>query len=196
MSLLSDIQNWFKINCNGDWEHEYGVHISTIDNPGWCLKVDLTNTALDGTFFSKKKNNNPEDWYTVKTENNEFIAYGDPNKLEELVEIFLSYLRSELKKSKLTYTLYISLGKYEDIEVWRPIEGRMVDINEFEIESCPVFDIQDLKVRNIEDLDKISFDQVKDITVVKEGDLVTCKLINFFDYPALIIDNKCSRNSK
>ncbi len=31
---LAWLLNWFYKQCEGDWEHENGVEIGTIDNPG------------------------------------------------------------------------------------------------------------------------------------------------------------------
>ena len=43
---LTWLQAWYATQCDGDWEHDYGVSIQTLDNPGWHLSVDLTETAL------------------------------------------------------------------------------------------------------------------------------------------------------
>jgi hypothetical protein len=45
---LKQLQNWFSSQCDGDWEHNFGFTIETIDNPGWSLEVDLNNTEFDG----------------------------------------------------------------------------------------------------------------------------------------------------
>ena len=29
--------NWFQDHCDGDWEHSSGIHLETLDNPGWAL---------------------------------------------------------------------------------------------------------------------------------------------------------------
>ena len=34
--------DWYLSQCNGDWEHAYGVKIDTLDNPGWTLEVEDT----------------------------------------------------------------------------------------------------------------------------------------------------------
>ncbi|OAX48412.1 hypothetical protein gpAD87_09590 [Paenibacillus sp. AD87] len=44
MNTLKWLQNWYLENCNGDWEHSYGVKIDTVDNPGWSVEIDLTDT--------------------------------------------------------------------------------------------------------------------------------------------------------
>ncbi len=40
------LQRWYLGQCDGEWEHGYGVSIDTIDNPGWRLRVELADTAL------------------------------------------------------------------------------------------------------------------------------------------------------
>ena len=41
-NLIHWIEKWYKGNCNGDWEHSYGITIETLDNPGWDFTIDLT----------------------------------------------------------------------------------------------------------------------------------------------------------
>lgn len=50
--ILIWIQDWYEAQCDGDWEHDYGVEINTLDNPGWMVKVDLTGTSLEGASFA------------------------------------------------------------------------------------------------------------------------------------------------
>lgn len=47
------IQKWYQAQCNGDWEHSYGIIIETIDNPGWSITIDLETTELEGKTFKK-----------------------------------------------------------------------------------------------------------------------------------------------
>lgn len=46
MNVLQEIQSWYISNCNGDWEHSFGVSIDTLDNPGWSVRIDLADTGL------------------------------------------------------------------------------------------------------------------------------------------------------
>lgn len=46
MEDLKWIENWYLKNCDGNWEHSYGVEIGNIDNPGWYIKIDLKETYL------------------------------------------------------------------------------------------------------------------------------------------------------
>lgn len=48
MDMTEWLIDWYRSECNGDWEHAYGIQIDTIDNPGWSLKIDLLETSLEG----------------------------------------------------------------------------------------------------------------------------------------------------
>ena len=45
------LSDWYAAQCDGVWEHSYGVTIGTLDNPGWTVKVDLSGTQLAGRAF-------------------------------------------------------------------------------------------------------------------------------------------------
>ena len=35
VSIINWLEEWYVSNCDGDWEHTFGITINTIDNPGW-----------------------------------------------------------------------------------------------------------------------------------------------------------------
>lgn len=89
MEILGWIQNWFKDHCDGDWEHNFGIQITTIDNPGWDVEIDISNTSIANIHVPWILNEkNTQDWYGVKIENQKFNAAGDPEKLTFLLELF------------------------------------------------------------------------------------------------------------
>lgn len=45
--ILGWLQEWFSQQCDDDWEHENKIVITSTDNPGWMLTVDLSDTALE-----------------------------------------------------------------------------------------------------------------------------------------------------
>lgn len=54
---------WYSNQCDGDWEHEYGVRIGTLDNPGWRLRISLVGTELENKKFNEIKLERSEnDW--------------------------------------------------------------------------------------------------------------------------------------
>jgi hypothetical protein len=38
---LAWLMQWYLAQCNQDWEHEFGITIATLDNPGWGGPHDL-----------------------------------------------------------------------------------------------------------------------------------------------------------
>jgi hypothetical protein len=89
-SALALLQACYASQCNGEWEHSYGVKIDTIDNPGWSVKIDLawlTSVEIEGKEF--KLDNGDGDWMHCSVKNAMFHGYGDPFKLETIIIYFL-----------------------------------------------------------------------------------------------------------
>jgi len=87
---LAWLMEWYAKQCNGDWEHSYGIKIDTLDNPGWSIAIDI-----DGTNHDQIKNrpwqlveHSDKNWYGYKIENGKFEASGDPSKLDYLIQLF------------------------------------------------------------------------------------------------------------
>jgi Immunity protein 53 len=184
------LQNWVLNNCNGDWEHEYGVKIETTDNPGWSLKIDLTETPLENLFFSKTKNQIPNcnSWFDIKVEKNVFIGYG--SDLSELIEVFYKeFLLPNLQVSNFFFPIYAKIPN-SNPEVWRELIGRMVDINVFEITDIIDIDVKGLKVGKVEDFESVNFSKISTSIGWNIGDKVKCQLTQMYDYPTLVIVEK------
>ncbi len=97
--LLTWLEEWYTNNCNGDWEHSYGITIESTDNPGWCITIDLSETDLrDETLDYSLVETNQSDWYGIKIENSKFVACGDSRKLWFLLCEFRRFVNSISKK--------------------------------------------------------------------------------------------------
>jgi immunity protein 53 of polymorphic toxin system len=46
MTPIEFLQQWYAAHCDGGWEHQHGIKIGTLDNPGWRVTIDLTDTEL------------------------------------------------------------------------------------------------------------------------------------------------------
>ncbi|MEW1657997.1 Imm53 family immunity protein [Streptomyces sp. NPDC093707] len=44
---LSSLTAWYTSQCDGDREHEYGIRIETLDNPGWSVEIDRAAKARE-----------------------------------------------------------------------------------------------------------------------------------------------------
>ena len=91
MNTLNTLQNWYKSKCDGNWEHSFGLKIETIDNPGWNITIDLTDTDLEDLPEKQYEfiENSEDDWYGISIKNKIFSGAGDPSKLEFIINEFL-----------------------------------------------------------------------------------------------------------
>ncbi|OZV66877.1 immunity 53 family protein [Winogradskyella aurantia] len=89
MEILDWIQNWFKDNCDGEWEKNDIIQITTLDHPGWEVEIDISKTSVANLEIKWILNEiNRQDWYGVKVENQKFLAAGDTGKLTFLLNLF------------------------------------------------------------------------------------------------------------
>jgi len=92
-STLRRLEKWYIKNCNQEWEHTYGIEISNIDNPGWSVKIDLRETVLENKEFKEisYQHKDGNDWLVCKKEGDKYIGFCGPEKLEELLIVFLQW---------------------------------------------------------------------------------------------------------
>ncbi len=92
MEKLRKLQKWYFDHCNGEWEHQHGIRIGTIDNPGWSVEINLIGTRLENIIFkSIEIEKNEHDWLHCWVENKAFNAACGPSNLEEVLEIFFKW---------------------------------------------------------------------------------------------------------
>jgi len=99
---LSRLQNWYHSQCNGEWEHSWGITIGTLDNPGWSVEIDLIETQLNGAEFAghsygvgDDSDQSSDEWIDCRVEGEKFLGFGGPEKLEEIMTIFLDWADSD-----------------------------------------------------------------------------------------------------
>lgn len=86
---LLKLQKWYAAQCNGEWEHRYGITISTSDNPAWNVGIDLAGTTLEGAILPQyTEDNGDDDWFMCNIIDNKFNAVGDPSKLVVILNQF------------------------------------------------------------------------------------------------------------
>lgn len=93
---LAKLASWYSSNCDGEWEHEFGIIIETLDNPGWSIKIDFagTNHHADDVPWSLNEHSDL-DWFGFKIEDGTYSASGDPSKLEFLIYQFFKLMSLE-----------------------------------------------------------------------------------------------------
>jgi hypothetical protein len=89
------LQAWYMSQCNDEWEHQYGVVLTTFDNPGWDLQVDLEHTYLEGRPFERVKIERDEhDWVHASIEGKRFVAACGPLNINEAIFHFRRWAQS------------------------------------------------------------------------------------------------------
>jgi len=92
MDTVKQLQLWYHSHCDGDWEHQYGVKIDTLDNPGWAVDIDLSYTELDGLAYDTVTIERSEhDWIHCSVRENVFSISCGPRNLEEGLQMFLEW---------------------------------------------------------------------------------------------------------
>ena len=90
---MSWLQQWFQSQCDGDWEHEFGITLQTVDNPGWYLTINLIGTELEGVSFQNiQEDKDDVNWYFCLVRNNVFEASCGPCNLDIILRIFRSWV--------------------------------------------------------------------------------------------------------
>jgi hypothetical protein len=93
--ILLRLQRWYASQCNGDWEHDLGIRIESLDNPGWRVQINLRGTPLEGREFQPIElgvgHVSSTDWHRVWVEDLRFQGAGDPSKLEFILKAFLDW---------------------------------------------------------------------------------------------------------
>jgi hypothetical protein len=93
--VLGWLQYFFSSNCDGDWEHQYGVEISTTDNPGWYVKMDLAETEHSELMFPEEKiERSSEDWVMISIKERVLFGAGGRSNLLEILTLMRAKLCS------------------------------------------------------------------------------------------------------
>ena len=78
MNDITWLEAWYQQNCDGYWEHSYGIEIETLDNPGWHVKIDLSKTDYVNLKAEELKEDTDDDnWIRCSITNGIFNGYGD-----------------------------------------------------------------------------------------------------------------------
>jgi immunity protein 53 of polymorphic toxin system len=90
--LVERLEQWYSDQCDGDWEHTWGVHIGTLDNPGWRIRIHLNETSLSGReFVPVKVDRSDLDWFQCWIKDEEFNGAGGVRNLRDILRVFLEW---------------------------------------------------------------------------------------------------------
>lgn len=102
-TIIKWIEGWYAAQCDGDWEHEYGVKIYTLDNPGWGVDIDLSGTESETLHIEYQLFEDDDiHWYGFSVKDAIYRGAGDPGKLERLLHVFKALVESNKKDDALS----------------------------------------------------------------------------------------------
>lgn len=91
-SALDRLQCWFLAQCDERWEQAHGVHIDSLDNPGWQVRIDLEGTRWAGRDFEIHQHDRAEhDWLRCWVTDAQWHAAAGPCNLDEAIGVFLDW---------------------------------------------------------------------------------------------------------
>ena len=98
MDTLLRLQLWYAAQCNGDWEHQSGIRVGTLDNPGWSVEINLVDTPLEGQSFVEIAEGVGPDthpyqsrWLHCSIRDGAWHGVGDETQLNRLLILFLDW---------------------------------------------------------------------------------------------------------
>ncbi|WP_416463394.1 immunity 53 family protein [Sphingomonas sp. VDB2] len=101
---LNWLSQWYLARCDSDWEHSYGVKIDTLDNPGWTIKIDLTDTPTQDRAFERVEHGTISDdlegwqqggsWWVARVDGHFFEASCGPLDLSAAIGIFRRWVEA------------------------------------------------------------------------------------------------------
>jgi hypothetical protein len=91
--FMIKLQKWYKSQCDGDWEHQFGIAIDTLDNPGWTIKIDLADTQWENVTVEPTKDyENEQDFLFYAIEDKKFDGSSSIDNFARLLEAFFEII--------------------------------------------------------------------------------------------------------
>ena len=79
-AALVYLDKWLGQQSDGDWEHQHGVELTTTDNPGWWLKIDLDGTSHHNLAVKMRN----KDWQ-IEAMDQKLTAYSEQGALAKML---------------------------------------------------------------------------------------------------------------
>ena len=93
MNALKNLESWYAAQCDGDWEHQFGIKIETVDNPGWVATIELSDTTLSEKAFPEvvEHYDHETEWLRCWREGSQFKIACGPSRLSDGLRVFLAW---------------------------------------------------------------------------------------------------------
>jgi hypothetical protein len=105
LDLLGWLERWYQEQCDGEWEHDCGLRIETLDNPGWLVSVELRHVEPEAAPRSlvvlgkppcaENGNEGGPVWMTCEVDGRKFVGAGDPTQLRAILVQLRTLIEAE-----------------------------------------------------------------------------------------------------
>ena len=93
--MIPSLIRWFNERCNGEWEHQNGLDITTTDNPGWLIRIKAELVPIESKDHVIIKigeyGNDDKPWLEIRVQDGELLASCSSDMIGE-VDAHLSSL--------------------------------------------------------------------------------------------------------
>ena len=91
------LEQWYLQQCDGDWEDTFGIHIETLDNPGWQVRINLQGTRHDAlpNAVLKVMHQTETEWMDCRIVAGTFEGTGGPLMLGPILQLFRSWIEAQ-----------------------------------------------------------------------------------------------------
>lgn len=94
-SHLDWLQLWYHSQCDGDWEHQYGVTMTLKKSEEWEFDIDLTYTEMQGIHLSDAEQSDPEGgWLRWRSDGWHFRAECSRKNVIAVIAEFRTWVES------------------------------------------------------------------------------------------------------
>lgn len=95
--VLEWLQSWYVSQCDGFWEHAYGMRINTPNETEWYVRIALSDTFWAGKeVLPSKKEISPGNWIHYKVHENNFEATGGIRNLVDILNLFKKWITTNV----------------------------------------------------------------------------------------------------
>lgn len=93
LDSVTQLSQWYRSHCDGDWEHDDRIALRTVDNPGWRLTVNLQGTYGSIPELTRiEVEHSAIDWYSCWLDGFRFEAAGGPENLPDMLNALCEWL--------------------------------------------------------------------------------------------------------
>lgn len=95
-NAITALQAWYARQCDGEWEHGYGIRLQTLDNPGWTITVSLHGTPMEHEDMTARLLNyqHDTDWIIIQKEGASLKGACGALQLEAMLSLVCEWLHS------------------------------------------------------------------------------------------------------